>query len=315
MKISKLILGGNIFGYSCDKNQTINLIRTSLEVGVNSIDTADVYVNGLSELYIGEAIQENRDKFFIATKIGANSGENFDRKGSFLYMNNAIHGSLKRLKTDYIDLYQLHHFDKFTNLEETISTFELFKKQGKIINYGFSNLTLLQYHCLTKYISKNLKDSNIFLQVPYNLFRREIDDYLQIEPKFFNIIIYGVLARGILSDKYLKLEEIDELSRANLSKSVKLDLNIKIINVLKNLDIFSKKRNLTISQSAITWALNNSKIDHVIIGVRNINQLLKNYETLNIKFNEDDIKELDKILGDLDTYKAFNLGYINPYNL
>ena len=315
MKISKLILGGNIFGYSCDKNDTINLIKKSLEIGINSIDTADVYVNGISESYIGEAIKGHREKYFIATKIGANSGEKFDRKGSFSNMSDAIEGSLKRLGTDYIDLYQLHHFDKVTNLEETISTFESFKRQGKIINYGFSNLTSFQYQLVATYMTKNFKNSNIFLQVPYNLFRREIEDYFNFNTNIFNIIIYGVLARGILSDKYLNLEEIDKLSRANLSISVKSDLNIKIINVLKDLDIFSKKRYLTISQTAIAWVLNNTKIDHVIIGVRNINQLLKNYETLDVKFTKDDIIELDKILGNTNTYKEFHLGYINPDNL
>ncbi len=315
MKISKLILGGNIFGYSCDKIESINLIRKSLEIGINSIDTADVYVNGISESYIGEAIKSHREKYFIATKIGAYSGEKFDGKGSFSNMSNAIEGSLKRLGTDYIDLYQLHHFDKVTNLEETITTFELFKKQGKIINYGFSNLTLLQYQLVSSYITKNIKNCKIFLQVPYNLFRREIDDYFNLAPNIFNIIIYGALARGILSDKYLKIEEIDKLSRANLSKSVKSDLNIKIINVLKDLDKFSKKRNLTISQTAIAWVLYNAKIDNVIIGVRNIDQLLNNMETLDVKFTEVDIIELNKILGNLNTYKQFNLGYINPENL
>ena len=176
LKNSKIILGGNLFGYSCDKKQTIKIIESSLDFGINSIDTADVYGNGISETLIGAAIKNNRSKYFVATKIGARSGEKFDNKGESKYINKAINNSLKRLKTNYIDLYQLHHYDKCTPLDETFITLESLKREGKILNYGFSNLTKEQYKNIIIFKENfNLVDK-IFLQMPYNIFKRDLEN-------------------------------------------------------------------------------------------------------------------------------------------
>ena len=120
MEVSRLGLGGNIFGHFCDQEETRAIMDAAREAGINFVDTADVYSEGLSEEYIGKSIMGCRDQWFIASKVGVGSWVHPRHSGRRQNILSCVEGSLRRLGTDYIDLYQTHHFDPETPLDETL---------------------------------------------------------------------------------------------------------------------------------------------------------------------------------------------------
>ena len=217
--LNKCVLGGNIFTF-LDKKESHNLISKSLELGIKSIDTSDTYGNGLSEKYIGNILRTiPRQELKIYTKAGTT----FITESNGLYTKKnlirKINESLKRLNTDYIDIYQLHNFDNYTPPNEIFETLEQLKLEGKILNYGVSNyneknLLELQKLDLLKHIYSN--------QVHYNLVNRH---NLNLS-KFSKLIVYGALARGLFRDnpedsfRVFKSKKINDDKNSDIFKSI-----------------------------------------------------------------------------------------------
>lgn len=272
-EVSVIGIGGNLFGYACDAAQTKEILSAAKHLGVNFIDTADVYSNGLSEEMIGNALSGHRKQWVIATKVGVKSGESGRGKASRKMIHDRVDKSLKRLKTDYIDLYQIHHFDVDTPIEETIDAMQQLLSIGKIREFGVSNFTAKQVaETLAKEHARARPVTN---QVHFNLLKRErVIDYVKRSTSGWpKLLVYGVLGRGILGDRYQENSYIPSNSRAAQSSSVRADLQPSLMRVVKELRTLAGLNGLTTSQLAVYFATRNPAILSAIVGFRTVEQL------------------------------------------
>ena len=295
MSTNQIILGGNLFSYALNARETKKLLDYSFDKGCRSIDTADVYSNGASEELIGNSIKKNRSEWFIATKLGVQSDEKVENINSKKNIYLRLDASLKRLKTDYVDLYQLHHYDPTVPIDELLEALIRCKEQGKLLNFGVSN-----------YRNKNLLDlldqnkleiySN---QIHFNIINRQAEiEYLESRLKGVNFIAYNVLGRGLFREEFLS--EGYKSFRSKKSDSVRSDLTDDFKNVLKILDTYSKRFNISIPQLSLRFALENDFIHQIILGVRTLQQLddIINVVDHNINIPWEEItEEINKLFG------------------
>ena len=289
---NKLMLGGNIFGHFTDRQETERVIHRAQELQVLAIDTADTYSDGLSEQIIGECIKNNRKSWFIASKVGIRSHAFPGGLGSKVSIMRKIEGSLRRLQTDYLDLYQMHVFDPMTPLQETIETFNQLIQQGKILSAGISNFDLnhlgqlkgILPHCIT------------FHQLAFNItnaqMTREILDACIAQK--IDIIAYATLARGLLSERYSD-GMIPDDSRAATSQSIQADLTPHFLQKLKQTEILAKAYHSSLSQIALQWVNKCKAVKRLIVGCKNISQLESAYQALNIELPDQCLREAEHL--------------------
>jgi aryl-alcohol dehydrogenase-like predicted oxidoreductase len=309
--ISSIGLGGNIFGYVCNQLESKIIIDTAEDYGINFIDTADIYSNGLSEEIIGNALIRKRNQWVIASKVGIRSGGDGKGCGEKKKIFDCVENSLRRLKTDFIDIYQLHRYDQTTPVEETICAFEMLIKQGKIRCYGVSNFNVLQikeFNNVSKSINCNYPYTH---QVHYNLIKNSFETSFakDVSLKKQKYLIYGALGRGVLTDKYISYN--DKNNRANLSESVKGDLKPSLLKIIKNLTDLAKQQNITMAQLSILYVLRNKLVLSALIGVRNAKQLEEvasaTAQSIDINF----WNKVDELIGDKQKFNSISLG--KPY--
>lgn len=295
LKVSVIGLGGNIFGHFTNFEETKKIIDFALENGINFIDTANVYSNGLSEEYIGRAIEGKRDKIIIATKAGLQSYETPENKFTYDYIIKSVDESLKKLKTNYIDLYQVHSYDLSVPLNETMRALNELIEAGKVRYIGCSNYTL---NNLKEAISTEHKHRFISLQNKYNLFERDLEKeiFSFCEKQKIGILVYGALARGLLTGKYKKGANLPEHFRANNNLKLRSQLTDQFFTTSTRLEQFSKRFNTSINNLALSWLLSKPIVSSVIVGIRSVEQLNSNLESLNVKLNTKDLKEIDLLL-------------------
>ena len=312
INIPKIGIGGNIFGHFADQNLTRNILDCADEFGLNLIDTSDSYSSGLSEEFVGRAISGNRGNWLIASKCGLKSGEIANDLGSSKSILKKLNGSLTRLNTDYLDIYQMHHFDQVTPLEETITTLEDCVQAGKIRYYGISNYSLAQTKLF--YEQVNSLNSLHFLssQAPFNIFRNEAKDHYLPWCKEHGIAFfcYGVLARGLLSDKYIQQKSfvMNEDSRALVSESIRSDLRPSVIAALNTLNEFALDMGLSLSQMALKYAVTFQGVSAAIIGVRSVSQLTNLVKGMSWEGISSDVKESLELISGPIRVESLHLG-------
>ena len=262
---NRILLGGNVFGHFTDLQGTESIIRTAEELGYCGVDTADTYSKGTSEEFLGILLRKTRHRWFIATKVGATSLENGDGLATEKNIRDRLHNSLKRLRTDYIDLYQLHHYDNATPLEETANAFHRLKSEGKIIHAGVSNFSDTHLSTLKQIPNHPFR----FNQIKYSLSSQRIDKFNEDR---LRIIAYGVLDRGLFNKKYLT-STIDKESRAFSSESIRADLTEDYKFKLKKLNEIALQNNTTVTAIALKHSLSHKLISKVIVGYRSSSQL------------------------------------------
>ncbi|MBN2520635.1 MAG: aldo/keto reductase [Bacteroidales bacterium] len=317
LKISKIAfgawaIGGWMWGGS-DEKDALLAIDKAIDLGITSIDTAAIYGFGHSEELIGKAIKGKREKIQIFTKYGLIWDDN---KGEYYFTSqkndgtpikiykyapkksviNECEQSLKRLCTDYIDLYQIHWPDNTTPVEETMEAMEILKKQGKIKAAGVSNYSKNR-------ISEARKYFNIISnQVPYSMVNREIENELipYCIEKNIGILAYSPLQRGILTGKIkdnYKFNKGDNRSDNPYFKKPNLQ---RINNFLEKLKPIAKKYNASLTQLVINWTCQRPGITCVLVGARNPKQVEENAKSLEFMLSNEDInlinKELDKVI-------------------
>ena len=240
-----------------DHQENARLIQSAKAAGINYFDTADIYQNGFNEESVGRAIKPFRQEVFLATKVG--NQPKVDGKGwvwnpSKSYILKAVDQSLKRLKTDYIDLYQLHGGTIDDPWEETISAFEILKEQGKILHYGISSI---RPNVIKRFAHQIGVVSNM---LQYSLLdRRPEEEVLNVlQSNNIGVLVRGALAKGLLVNKAL---------------SNYLDYNIQDIDLMRDkLNSFSIEKNMN-AQLVIQWVLKSEAVSSVVIGIRNMEQL------------------------------------------
>ena len=305
IKVSPLCMGTMQFGWSLNEVDTHHILSAAFDAGINFIDTADIYSRwvegnpgGVSETYIGNWMKQNsipRDQVVLATKVRGQMDKGPNDQGlSRVHIINAVEASLRRLQTDYIDLYQSHWTDNDTPIEETLCAFDDLIRQGKVRYAGASNYAaweLMQALWTSDKYNLVRYDS---LQPHYNLIHREEFErelYPVCREYEIAVIPYSPLAGGFLTGKYRKNEPLPESKRAEGRKQSMTDKNLALID---EMEVIALRHKAAISQVALAWMLQNPVITSPIIGATSIKQLNENLGSLRVKLGEDEIIILNK---------------------
>jgi aryl-alcohol dehydrogenase-like predicted oxidoreductase len=313
LKVSVVSLGGDTFGRDIDEPATLKVINYALDAGINYIDTADVYGKGggRSEEFVGKAVKGKRDKVFIATKFGVAVGEGSqqfvdkDGLGSRKYIIKAVEATLKRLNTDYIDLYQFHKPDPATPIEETLRAMDNLVKSGKVRFIGSSNLPAWEL-CEALWVSKAAGLSSfVSIQPRYNLIDRHCEEELVPCCQNYNVglIPWYPLAGGFLTGKYHRGAPLPEGTRFGSNPDFYVwlltDTNF---DILEKLTAFATERGHTMMELAIAWLVTHPWVSTVIAGVTKPDQVKANVAAAEWKLTKEEMSEIDCITG----YKTYN---------
>jgi len=298
LKVSEIGLGSNNFGWWADEQTSITIINHALDLGVNFIDTADMYGKGQSEEFVGKAVEGKRSQVIIATKFSSPMGEGpNDRGGSRYHIMQAVDASLSRLQTDYIDLYQMHFPDTTTPIEETLRALDDLVRAGKVRYIGCSNFAAWQLsEALWTSRVCNLQ-SFVTVQPQYNLLSRQIETELVPYCQAYNIgiIPYFPLASGFLTGKYRPGETATEgrLSRESpMSRGFLTEANWQ---KLTKLEAFATNHGHTVGELAIAWLLAKPQLCSIIAGATKTEQVSANVAASGWKLTAEEIAEVDAI--------------------
>ncbi len=302
IKVNPIAFGGNVFGWTIDEKTSFELLDAFTDAGLDFIDTADVYSawapgnkGGESETIIGNWLKKSgkRDKVAIATKVGKPMGAG--KKGlSKTYITQAVEDSLKRLKTDYIDLYQSHDDDKDTPLTETLSVYTALIKQGKVRAIGASNYTADRLAQALEISETTGLAAYQSLQPEYNLYDREgYEKELEGVCREYGlgVINYYSLASGFLTGKYRSL---NDLSKSPRGQGVKRYLDDRGFRILKALDEVAAEYNSTPASVALAWNIAHPGITAPIASATSIKQLKSIIDATQLNLGADAIKLLNE---------------------
>ncbi len=302
LEVSRICLGTNMFGADyVEDSRALSVVNQAIEQGINFIDTADLYNDGKSEEVVGKAVKGRRDRFVIGTKGFAPTGPGVNDRGlSRNHVIDAVEGSLRRLGTDYIDLYQVHWWDPNTPIEETLRTLDNLVRQGKIRYIGCSNFAAWQ-------LAKALWASDSLglerfesIQPLYNLGERGIEaEVLPLcHDQGLSVIPYQVLMGGILSGAYNRSSEPPEgthMASRHASGAKGRYWNDASFDVVERLKGIAADVGCEPAQLVMAWVLSKPAVASVIIGSSRPEQIVKNAEAADIKLSQDVLEEMDSL--------------------
>jgi aryl-alcohol dehydrogenase-like predicted oxidoreductase len=306
LSVTPLCLGGNVFGWTAGEMSSFAVLDAYVDGGGNFIDTADTYsawlpghVGGESESILGRwmSARKNRDRVIIATKVGSRMGTAPNAQGlSRRYILEEVEASLKRLQTDYIDLYQAHRDDPHTPLDETMAAFDDIVRQGKARYVGASNYNAVRLREVLQVSKQHGYVRYESLQPPYNLVNRteyERDlEALCIE-QGLGVITYSSLASGFLSGKYRPGKDVPSSPRA---KGIQERyMNEKGFSVLEQLDRVAAAHHATVAQVALAWIMTRPGITAAIASATSVEQLRELLGAVELSLNEEDMQSLEKV--------------------
>ena len=300
LQVSVVGLGCNNFGMRIDQDATTAVVNQCFESGVNFFDTADVDGNrGLSEEYLGKALGDRRKDVIVATKFAMQMGDSpMMSGGSRRYIMSAVDASLRRLGTDYIDLYQMHRPDPKTPIEETISALDDLVTAGKVRYIGHSNYAgwqTAEAHFVAQ--AKN-KTAFITAQNEYNLLNRSIETELVPACNAYNVSVlpFFPLASGFLTGKYVKGEAPAEGTRlAAWGPRAAGTLNDKNFDTLAGLSSFAEARGKTMLDLAMSWLASLPYVGSVIAGATKPEQVTQNAAAGGWRLTAEELAEVDTI--------------------
>ncbi|MCI3922266.1 aldo/keto reductase family protein [Paenibacillus sp. TRM 82003] len=305
LKVSEISLGSWLtYGNSVDEDIVGKLTARAFELGINFFDTANVYERGAAEVLLGKALQSyERDSYVLATKAFWPMGDGPNDRGlSRKHVFEQVHASLKRLQTDYVDIFYCHRYDPETPVDETLRTIDDLVRQGKILYVGVSEWTAQQIQEGLGTADKYLLDRIVVNQPQYNMFHRYIEnEVLPVsETNGISQVVFSPLAQGVLTGKYRKGQELPRGSRATDPKAnawiggflseAHLDKVEALIGIANEYDI-------TLSQLAIAWILRNPSVASALVGATRVEQLEENAKASGVTLSADTIERIDTILG------------------
>jgi len=276
IKVSSLCFGTMTFGKEADEITSIKMFNKCRDSGINFFDTADVYGLGASEKILGKCIAHCRDKIILSTKVGNPIGENINDKGlSRRHIIKALDNSLRRLGTDYIDLYFLHTYDPTTPVQDTINTLHDLRKQGKILYLGASNWAAWQIALGLGISEKKQLVKFECIQPMYSLVKRqaEVEIFPLAREKNMGVITYSPLGAGLLTGKYIHNNKITKARLLENEMYAKRYAELNNYMVAKNFYKYAKDKHFNPAALAIAWVMSNSIVTAPIIGARNLDQL------------------------------------------
>jgi len=299
IKVSGLCLGFMDLPTRIERRASIRLILKALDQGINFIDTADAYGKGLSEEILGEALSpEKRNKVILATKFWVKMEDNPNAGGCSRYhIMKAVESSLKRLKTDYIDLYLLHHPDPKTPVEETLSTLDTLIKQGKVRYIGVCNHYAWQMAHMLGVSALHNWEPIVCIQDRYNIIHRVLENETIPFCKRFNIatMIYGSLADGILAGTYKRGKSLPKGSRVERIKFFRDELTDETFDLLDALKKIASKYNIGLNRLSIAWLLSKPYVTSVILGGSRPEHYETVYPVLGDHIEKEDLQKIDEL--------------------
>lgn len=309
LKVPVLTLGTGTFGGkgdffkgfgSSDVEEATKMVDICLEAGLNMFDSADVYSGGAAEEILGQAIKGRRDQILISTKGTFTFGKGPNDVGSSRqHLTNAINGSLKRLGTDYIDLYQLHGFDAQTPIEETLNTLDDFVRAGKIRYVGVSNfsgwhlmksLAISEKYNLPRYVAHQAYYSLVGRDYEWELMPLALDQKV-------GTVVWSPLGWGRLTGKIRRGQPLPADSRLQNKTTVEGGPQVPeehLYQVVDALDAVAAEVGKTVPQVALNWLLQRPTVSTVIIGARNEEQLRQNLGSIGWNLTAEQVKKLDE---------------------
>lgn len=294
LAVSVVGIGCNNFGRRVDEAGTADVVHAALDAGINFFDTADIYGATKSEEFMGPALKPHRDRAIIATKFGMKIDE--ERQGGAKpdYIRQAVEDSLRRLQTDYIDLYQLHRPDPETPIADTLAALNSLVQAGKVREIGCSNFTADQL----REAETAAKGGARFVSVQnhYSMMNREPekDVLAECERQGLAFLPFFPLANGLLTGKYRKGQPLPEGARLNDPNSTWL--SEEKLNQVEALIQFSESRGHTILELAFCWLLAQPTVASVIAGATKAVQVRSNASAANWQLTEAELAEVNRIL-------------------
>jgi len=310
LRISEITYGNWLtHGSQVENDVATQCVQAALDNGITTFDTADVYANGRAEQVLGEALKgERRESVEIFTKVywpvGPDPKGKNDTGLSRKHILEGINGSLRRLKVDYVDLYQAHRYDLFTPLEETMQAFADVVRSGKALYIGVSEWTaeqIRQAHGLATELGVNLVSS----QPQYSMLWRIIEDEVVPTCRELGLgqIVWSPIAQGVLSGKYQPGKPAPEGSRATDERGganmIKRWMNDDVLGRVQNLRPIADDLGLTMAQLAVAWVLQNDNVSAALVGASRPEQVVENVGAAGVRLDADVLHRIDEALGDV----------------
>jgi aryl-alcohol dehydrogenase-like predicted oxidoreductase len=301
LRVSTVGLGCNNFGGRLDLEASRRVVHKALDLGITFLDTADIYGDaGGSETILGEVLGDRRKEIVLATKFGMVMSEERQLKGaSRRYIMSAVEDSLRRLKTDWIDLYQLHTPDPLTPIEETLRALDDLVRQGRVRYIGCSNLPAWQV-VEAQWTSRTLGlEAFVSCQDEYSLLVRDIERELVPAAQAYGlgVIPYFPLASGLLTGKYKHDAPLPEGTRlANTQRLASRYMTERNWRKVERLNQFCEARNRSLLELAFSWLLARPQVASVIAGATRPEQVEQNVAAAGWVLSQDDLAEIDRVL-------------------
>lgn len=308
LKISEITYGNWLtHGSQVENDVAVQCVRAALDAGITSFDTADVYANGAAETVLGEALKgERRESLEIFTKVywptgpGGHNDTGLSRK----HIMESVNGSLRRLRTDYVDLYQAHRYDTETPLEETMQAFADVVRQGKALYIGVSEWTADQLRAGHE-LSKQLGFQLVSNQPQYSMLWRVIEG--QVVPASRELgmsqVVFSPIAQGVLTGKYQPGQPPPAGSRATDEKGgadfIGRFLKDDVLTRVQALRPVADEVGLTLAQLAVAWVLQNDNVAAAIVGASRPEQVAENVKANGVRLPAEVLARVDEVLGDV----------------
>ncbi|MFD7656465.1 aldo/keto reductase family protein [Actinosynnema sp. NPDC059797] len=306
LNISEISYGNWLtHGSQVEEEQATACVHAALDAGITTFDTADVYANTKAESVLGRALAgQRRESLEIFTKVfwptgpGGPNDKGLGRK----HIAESINGSLKRLQTDYVDLYQAHRFDRTVPLEETMLAFADLVRQGKVLYIGVSEWNADQI-AQGAALARELKIPFISNQPQYSMLWRVIESQVvpTSEREGISQIVWSPIAQGVLTGKYLPGQPLPEGSRATDetgSKFIARFLRDEVLEKVQRLKPLAEEAGLSLAQLAVAWVLQNPNVASAIIGASRPEQVHENVKAAGVKLEAELLAKIDEVLGD-----------------
>jgi aryl-alcohol dehydrogenase-like predicted oxidoreductase len=298
VRVSAIGLGCNQFGGKVPADGVREILAAAADLGINLLDTADVYQEGRSEDTIGAALQAlgSRDRWVVATKVGLKTGDGPNECGASRWrIRRQVEASLRRLQSDRIDLYQIHEWDVNTPIEETLAALDDLVRAGKIRYAGASNFAAWQLARADALAELRGWSPFVTIQPHYHMFERDVEKELLplCEARSLGVLPYFPLAGGFLTGKYRRGAPPPAGSRGESSAYVQKYLTPANFDRLERLEAWARKRDRSMGELAIAWLLARRCVSSVISGATSPAQVRENARAASWTLSPEDLKEIE----------------------
>ena len=304
--VSPICLGTMTFGTPVPEADAIRLIHEALELGVNFIDTANVYegyarflgsAGGVAEQIVGKALRDRRDKAVLATKVGAPLGSGPQDRGlSAVHILREVDRSLQRLGTECIDLYIVHWPDKLVPLETTLSALETAQRQGKIRCFGTSNHSGWQMCELLGLSERHGWPRVVASQIPYSLLRRELHGDLEFcQRRQIAVTPYQSLQGGVLTGKYRRGQAAAAGTRGAEKPEWMWKLDDELFDKLEGLERLARELDVSLTRYTLAWTLRQPAMTSLVVGAKGIEQVREAVQALDVQIPDAHLPEVDRL--------------------